>query len=157
MTEFTLNNIAIVFITASPHRVWDALTDPEVSAKYFMNSRVTVGPVGGDYIVAANGQVSVSGKVLVREPPRRLRVTWVVPAPSGMKFPNCEVEFLIEAAETTDGSDVTKLTVSEFTNGPVDPKFQRAGRTGWALITSGLKSWLETGAPLPRVKLQPPA
>jgi uncharacterized protein YndB with AHSA1/START domain len=157
MTEFTLNSIAIIFIAASPQRVWDALTDSEASAKYFMDNRVTVGPVGGDYIVSSNGQTSVSGKVLVRDAPHRLRVAWVLPTPAGMKFPNCEVEFLIETAETPAGGEVVKLTVSEFTDGLVPPQFQRAGRTGWALITSNLKSRLETGQPLPRVKLQAPA
>jgi hypothetical protein len=31
-----------------------------------------------------------------------------------------------------------------------------AGRTGWGLIVSGLKTYLESGQPLPRVALNPP-
>ena len=150
------NNVAVIFIAASPERIWSALTDGAISPNYFMGSRVEVGDVGGDYAVVSGDQRTVSGKVLARDPPRRLRVTWVVPTPPGMAFPNCEVEFEIEPAETPDGAEVSKLTVSEFVDGPVPPKFQRAGRTGWALITSGLKSWLETGAPMPAVKLAPP-
>ncbi|MBI1360922.1 MAG: ATPase [Alphaproteobacteria bacterium] len=154
--DMTLNNISVIFIAASPERIWAALTDGGISPNYFMGSRVEVGDVGEDYGVFNGEQRTVSGTVLVRDPPRRLRVTWNVPAPPGMKFPACEVEFEIERAEAPKGGDVSKLTVCEFVDGPVPPKFQRAGRTGWALITSSLKSWLETGAAMPAVKLNPP-
>jgi uncharacterized protein YndB with AHSA1/START domain len=158
MTEpvWTLNNIAVVFIAAPVERVWAALTDATISPNYFMGSRVEVGEVGEPYRVGREDGWAVTGVVLAKAPPNRLRVTWVVQAPPGVTLPNCEIEYAVEAAVTPQGGAVAKLTVSEFVDGPVPPQFVNAGRTGWALITSNLKTYLETGAPLPSVKLEPP-
>ena len=146
-----LNNIAVVFIAAPATKVWAALVG-EGDARPFMGQPVEVGEVGGRYAVGEG----VTGEVLAKDPPRRLRVTWVVGAPPGVALPNCQVEYLIEPAETPQGGEVIKLTVSEFVDGPAPPKFVHAGRTGWALIVSNLKTWAETGQALPAVKLEPP-
>jgi uncharacterized protein YndB with AHSA1/START domain len=151
-----LNNVAVVFIAAPVERVWSALTDAATSANYFMGSRVEVGEVGGPYCIGRDDGWGVTGVVLVKAPPSHLRVTWVVQAPPGVALPNCQVDYLIETAVTPQGGTVAKLTVSEFVDGPVPPQFRTAGRTGWGLITSNLKTYLETGAPLPTVKLEPP-
>lgn len=156
MTHWTLNNIAIVFIATTPERVWKVLTDPIDSVQAFLGDGASVGGVGEAYVISYEGQPHVTGKVLVREEPRLLRVTWQVPTPPGICFPDCEVEYRIEPAETLDSKSAVRLTVSEFVDGPVPPKFQRAGQIGWSLITSRIKSWTETGQPLPRVKLEPP-
>ncbi|HYD45647.1 MAG TPA: SRPBCC domain-containing protein [Phenylobacterium sp.] len=154
MTDDTwgLNNIAVVFIAAPAEKVWAALVGEDPVARPFMGQPVEVGEVGGRYAVGEG----VTGEVLAKDRPHRLRVTWVVPAPPGVALPNCEVEYLIEPAETPQGGEVVKLTVYEFTDGPVPPQFKRAGAIGWGLITSNLKTWLETGQALPAVKLQPP-
>lgn len=154
--DWILNNVAIVFIAAPAEKVWEALTDSEISERYFMGSRVEVGEVGGRYAVGRGDVWSVTGEVLAKQPPRRLRVTWVVEAPPGMTLPRCEVEYLIEPAATPEGGEVVKLTVSEFVDELPPPRFKRAGATGWGLITSGLKTFLETGRALPAVKLEPP-
>lgn len=153
---WTLNNVSVVFIAAPVERIWAALTDAKISPNYFMGSRVEVGEVGEPYRVGRDDGWAVTGMVLAKDPPNRLRVTWVVQAPPGVALPNCEVEYLIEAAVTPQGGAVAKLTVSEFVDGPVPPQFRTAGRTGWGLITSNLKTYLETGSPLPAVKLEPP-
>lgn len=146
------NNIAVLFIAAPLEKVWAALIGEDAAVRPFMGQPVEVGEVGGRYAVGEG----VTGEVLAKDPPYRLRVTWVVQGPPGVALPKCEVEYLIEPAETPGGGDVMKLTVSEFVDGPVPPQFVRAGRTGWGLITSNLKTWLETGNALPAVKLQPP-
>jgi uncharacterized protein YndB with AHSA1/START domain len=150
--DWTLNNVAVVFIAAPAAKVWAALTGEDAAVRPFMGQPVEVGEVGGRYAVGEG----VTGEVLAKAAPHRLRVTWVVQGPPGVALPNCEVEYLIEPAHTPDGGEVVKLTVSEFVDGPVPPQFVRAGRTGWGLITSNLKTWLETGRALPAVKLEPP-
>jgi uncharacterized protein YndB with AHSA1/START domain len=153
--DWHLNNCVVAFIAAPVEQVWQALTDPEMSKVYFMGATVEVGPEGGRYAVTRD-KPDVTGKVLVKEAPTRLRVTWEVEAPSSVPLPNCEVEYLVEPASTPDGGEVTKLTVSEFVDGEVPSRFMVAGRNGWGLIVSGLKTYLESGKPLPRVALNPP-
>ena len=152
--DWHLNNYAIVFVASSVEQVWRALTDPEMSQRYFMGARVEVGEEGGRFVVMRN-KPDVTGKVLVKEPPHRLRVTWEVEAPS-ISLPNCEVEYLVEPTTTPDGGEVVKLTISDFVDGEAPNRYVVAGRAGWGLIASGLKTYLETGKPLPRVQLNPP-
>ncbi len=153
--DWRLNNCVVAFIAAPVEQVWHALTDPEMSKAYFMGAAVEVGDEGGRYAVVRD-KPDVTGKVLVKEPPTRLRVTWEVEAPSSVALPSCEVEYLVEPASTPDGGEVTKLTVSEFVDGEVPSRFMVAGRNGWGLIVSGLKTYLESGKPLARVVLGPP-
>jgi uncharacterized protein YndB with AHSA1/START domain len=153
--DWRLNNCVVAFIQAPVEQVWQALTDPQMSKVYFMEGAVEVGDEGGRYTVTRD-KADVTGKVLVKEPPTRLRVTWEVEAPRNLTLPNCEVEFLVEPAATSEGGEVTKLTVSEFVDGEVPSRFVAAGRNGWGLIVSGLKTYLESGQPLPRVALNPP-
>jgi uncharacterized protein YndB with AHSA1/START domain len=150
--DWHLNHCVVAFIAAPVEQVWQALNDPEMSKAHFMGSAITVGDEGGRYAVGD----AVSGKVLVKEPPTRLRVTWEPAAPSHVQLPDCEVEYLIEPALTPDGGEVTKLTVSEFVDGEVPSRYVAAGRNGWGLIVSGLKTYLESGQPLPRVALARP-
>ena len=144
-----------MFVAAPVEKVWRALTDPAISPHYFMDARVEAGEEGGRFSVTRD-KPDVTGKVLVKEPPHRLRVTWEVEAPPHVALPNCEVEFLVEAAETIAGGEVAKLRLSEFVDGEVPSSFVVAGRNGWGLILSGLKTYLESGEPLPPVKLHPP-
>ncbi len=90
MNGWRLNNCAIVFIAAPVEQVWRALTDPDMSEKYFMGARVEVGEEGGRYAVTRD-KPDVTGKVLVKEAPHRLRVTWEAPAPPNITLPNCEL------------------------------------------------------------------
>lgn len=150
-----LNHCVVSFIAAPVEQVWKALTDPVMSQAYFMGARVEVGEKGGRYAVIRD-RPDVTGKVLIKEPPARLRVTWEVETQPSAALPNCEVEFLVEPAVTPDGGEVVKLTVSEFVDGEVPSRFVAAGRNGWGLIVSGLKTYLESGKPLPKVALNPP-
>jgi uncharacterized protein YndB with AHSA1/START domain len=153
--DWRLNHCVVSFIAAPVEQVWQALTDPAMTSAYFMGATVEVGEAGGRYAVIRD-RPDVTGKVLVKEPPTRLRVTWEVAAPPSVDLPNCEVEFLVEPAATPDGGEVAKLTVSEFVDGEVPSRFVAAGRNGWGLIVSGLKTYLESGKPLPKVALNPP-
>ncbi len=127
--DWRLNNCVVAFIQAPVEQVWQALTDPIMSKAYFMGATVQVGEEGGRYAVVRE-KPDVTGKVLIKEPPTRLRVTWEVEAPPSVTLPSCEVEYLVEPASTPDGGEVAKLTVSEFVDGEVPSRFVVAGRTG---------------------------
>jgi uncharacterized protein YndB with AHSA1/START domain len=142
MREWQLDNVAEVFIDVSVERVWAALTEAVDTEQYFMRSRVTVGAVGGAYRLERDDGWRVDGTVLTKEPPNRLRVTWQIKTPPDLVMPNCEVDYLIEAAVVTKAKSTTKLTICSYIDGPLPSQFLNASRTGWAMITRNLKEYL---------------
>lgn len=67
-----------VFIKATPEQIWDAITKPEFTSKYFYGGQVesTLEP-GTPYLFKfADGSTGVEGEVLDSDPPRRLVHTW---------------------------------------------------------------------------------
>jgi len=145
--------VHIIHIAAPAQKIWDALTDSALSPSYFFGNRFEFGQSGGDFrVIQPDGQVNSQGKVLVRDEPRVLRVTWdVVIYPDMRAETPGEVEFRLE-----DLGGVVRLTVSEFNRPPGAEKYQNAAREGWSLILSGIKSILETGAPMPQVQPKGP-
>jgi uncharacterized protein YndB with AHSA1/START domain len=146
------DRIALIFIKSEPQKVWDAVVSDVASKDYFMGRSVHVGANPGTpfSIVNPDGKISEEGVVLVSRPPGILRVTWQ--PVWDRSIPQCEVEWTIAAEKTTDGSPLTRLTVCEYHQNGLPKQFEEAGRTGWAIILSGIKSILETGQPLPAMK-----
>ena len=78
MTEQT-TQVYSVFIRATPEQVWDAITKPEFTTKYFYGSAVdTTGEPGTPWRGWSEdrAQQLVDGEVLESDPPRLLRHTW---------------------------------------------------------------------------------
>jgi uncharacterized protein YndB with AHSA1/START domain len=132
-----------VFIRATPEAVWDAITKPEFTERYFHGVRIEVRD-GRRWSSMRDGR-TWDEPVLEEEPPRRLVHAWR----SGYD-PELAVE---EASRVTweieprdDG--VTLLTV-------VHDRLEGAPKTaasvsgeGWSFVLSTLKSFLETGTAL---------
>ncbi len=148
------DRVSMIFIASPAEKVWEVLVDPELSRSYFFGLSVEVADhVGGDFVVRRpDGSVDSEGKVLVWDPPRQLTVTWKVVWLEAMRhMAPGRVDYRIEPH-----GEVVSVTVSEFFGGEIPPKFVDAGRTGWALILSGIKTMLETGRPMPAVEMKPP-
>lgn len=145
------DRISLIFIRAEAQKVWDTITSQASSRDYFFGHTINVSsrPGGGFSLIRPDGTPSEEGLVLVSLPPKRLRVTWNTLW--DRTIPSCEVEWLLAPQKTIDGSALTKLTVLEFHQNGLLPQFVEAGRNGWAMILSGIKSILETGAPLPQL------
>ena len=136
-----------VFIRATPEQVWDAITKPEFTTKYFYGSAVnTTCEVGTPWRGWSEDRTQqlVDGEVLESDPPRLLRHTWrALYDPETAVEPYSRVTWELEAQ---DGG-VTKLTV-------VHDELDHAQKTaasvlgGWSWVLSGLKTLLETGKPL---------
>jgi uncharacterized protein YndB with AHSA1/START domain len=146
MTQTTVQ-VYNVFIKASPEQIWDAITKPEFTSKYFYGSLVeSTLDVGSPFIGWSpdRAQQWTDGEVLDSEPPRRLSYTWraLYDEETASEEPS-RVTWEIEAQE----GGVSKLTV-------VHDQLERAPKTaenvagGWMFILSGLKTLLETGEPL---------
>jgi uncharacterized protein YndB with AHSA1/START domain len=149
MTTMTAQTTQVysVFIRATPEQVWDAITKPEFTTRYFYGSRIesTFEP-GAQYLsLAGDGnQTLVDGEILESEPPRLLRHTWrsLWDAETAGEEPS-RVTWEIEAQE----GGVTKLTVVHDQL-EASPKTAEGVAGGWSYVLSGLKTLLETGEPL---------
>jgi uncharacterized protein YndB with AHSA1/START domain len=146
MTE-TTTQVYQVFIKASPEQIWDAITKPEFTTRYFYGSAVdsTLEP-GSPFVswTSDRSQKLVDGEVLESERPRRLSHTWrALYDEETAAEPHSRVSWEIEPQE----GGVTRLTV-------VHDRLEAAPKTalsvagGWPFVLSGLKTLLETGEPL---------
>ena len=136
-----------VYIKASPGQVWDAITRPEFTSRYFFGSRVeTTGEAGSPVRHRAPDSDELWGddSVLESEPPRRFVHTWrSLYNPELAAEPASRVTWEIEPQP----GGVCKLTV-------IHDQLERSPKTassvsgGWMFVISGLKTLLETGEPL---------
>jgi len=133
------------YITTTPERLWEALTSGDFTRRYWFGQRIeSEWRVGAPVrLVAEDGSLTVSGEVLEADAPRRLAYSFRAEGSAesrseGHSHVSMEIEPL--------GSAV-KLTV-------VHDGFKAGSRVltgisgGWPKILSGLKTLLETGAPL---------
>jgi uncharacterized protein YndB with AHSA1/START domain len=141
------DQVYAVFVRATPEQVWDAITKPEFTTRYFYGTAVdSTFEVGSPYrsLSGDGSQTIVDGEILESDPPRILRHTWrTLWDEAAAGEPASRVTWEIEAQE--DGT--TKLTVvhDQLEASPVTA----AGVAGgWAYVLSGLKTLLETGEPL---------
>jgi uncharacterized protein YndB with AHSA1/START domain len=146
MTE-QATQVYAVFIRATPEQVWDGITKPEFTARYFYGSVIesTYEP-GSPYLGWAEdrSQQYVEGEVLEADRPRLLRTTWrALYDADASAEPYSRVTWEIEPQ---DGG-VTKLTVVHDQL-EASPKTAANVAGGWSFILSGLKTLLETGVPL---------
>ena len=142
-----------IYIASTPEQVWEALTSPEFSRKYFFGNTVEVElKVGGAYIVRQpDGKLNISGEVIECDPPRKLAFTFNVNWPALIdKLGATLVSYEIEPA-----GDAVRLTMTESHDRPLSDDILSGGRAGWPAILSSLKSLLETGEAL-AIKMAPP-
>jgi uncharacterized protein YndB with AHSA1/START domain len=146
MTEHT-TQVYAVFIRATPGQVWEAITTPEFTTRYFYGSAVdSTFEAGTPWLgwTADRQQKLVDGEVLESEPPRLLRHTWrALYDADTAREPHSRVTWEIEPQ---DGG-VTKLTVVHDEL-EASPKTALNVAGGWMYVLSGLKTLLETGEPL---------
>jgi len=135
-----------IFIQTSPERLWQALTEGELTQLYYFGSRVeSTWQVGSPYrYPRPEGGTFVEGEVLECDPPRRLvasfRALW---HEAGAAQAPSQVTWQIEPQGQT-----CKLTLTHQPLNFNDPHTHDLIE-GWARITSGLKTLLETGQPSP--------
>jgi uncharacterized protein YndB with AHSA1/START domain/DNA-binding transcriptional ArsR family regulator len=129
-----------IYIQSPPERIWQALTDPEMTTRYFFGSRIESDfAPGAPYVYRGpDGNAMLSGEILESEPPRRLVMTfrpnWTG---EGEAPPVTRVTWEISPDE-----DQSRLTLVHEGLDP-DSAFGREVRTGWAKIMSAMKTVLE--------------
>jgi uncharacterized protein YndB with AHSA1/START domain/DNA-binding transcriptional ArsR family regulator len=135
-----------IFIKASPEQVWEGITSPAFTARYFDRVEAELVPGGDCRWVGADGKTVVSGRTLEAERPRRFVHTWRTQWNAVLAAdPPSRVTWEIEPA----GPGVVRLTVTHDDFPGETATFREVAR-GWPLVLSSLKTLLETGEPLPR-------
>jgi uncharacterized protein YndB with AHSA1/START domain len=136
-----------VYIKASPEQIWDAITKPEFTARYFFGSRVeTTGEAGTAirHLAPDSDEVWGDDAILESDPPRKLVHTWSsLYNPELAAEPRSRITWEIEPQP----GGVSRLTVvhDELEH---SPKTAASVAGGWMFVLSGLKTLLETGEPL---------
>ena len=137
--------VYVTYIESSPERVWEALTDPDLTALYWGPSNVSDWQPGLSWEhrrIDGSGIADVTGTVLESAPPRRLVMTFDAPGgapPEG----SSKVTFDIEPYH-----EIVRLTVTH--ENLVGSDALEAASAGWPAVCANLKSLLETGHVLPR-------
>jgi len=132
------NFVYVTYIASTPEKVFKALTDTDATARFWFGNGVTSDwKVGSPIAFHRNGQLSLSGKVLEYDPPRRLSYTFV-PQKDGLYTEEpSRVVFEIEQQR-----DQVKLTMIHDDFPPNTKVFEKISE-GWPLVLSSLKSYLE--------------
>jgi uncharacterized protein YndB with AHSA1/START domain len=151
MTTMTAQSTQVysIFLRATPEQVWEAITKPEFTTKYFYGSAIeSVYEVGASYIgwSGDRSQKLVEGEVIEVDRPRKLVTSWrALYDPETAAEPFSRVTWEIEA--DAGGEGVTRLTVvHDELEG--SPKTAESVAGGWSYVLSGLKTLVETGTPL---------
>jgi uncharacterized protein YndB with AHSA1/START domain/DNA-binding transcriptional ArsR family regulator len=136
--------VYVTYIRATAEQVWRALTDADLTARYWGHANVSDWQPGSAWEhrrTDGSGVPDVVGKVLTAEPPTRLIITFE-DSPDDEREPSV-VTFLVEPHQ-----DIVRLTVTHENLANLD--MFNGISSGWPAVLSNLKSLLETGDALPQ-------
>jgi uncharacterized protein YndB with AHSA1/START domain/DNA-binding transcriptional ArsR family regulator len=139
-----INRIAI---KAKPEQVWNALTDPEKTTKFWFHCAVrSTWKAGAPFELWSEGEKKAEGIILDLDPPHKLMLSFRFHA-----FPGTENDtpsrITWEIQEHGEIAGITLVTV-------IHDQFEQSENTakvlenGLPIVISGLKTLLETGEPL---------
>ena len=119
--------VYVIYIVASPQKIWDALTDGKTERAWWAGTRQESTFKTGDPIVfRRNGKVDLRGEILESEPPKRLVYTFHLegPGPAHDEGPS------IVTYEIKPSGDATMLKVihSNFPKGSLSRKGVEGGQ-----------------------------
>ena len=132
-----------IFIKTTPERLWEAITDPAMRAKYTFGVEThSDWTPGSSYTASVPGGVDIAaGENLEVDPPRRLVQSMTALWSDDVKAEGTS----IVTWEIEQVADSCRLTVVHDQLRP-DGNGEIYG--GWPMILSGLKTLLETGEEL---------
>jgi uncharacterized protein YndB with AHSA1/START domain len=139
--ERPMEKVFEIYIKTTPERLWEAITDPGIRAKYNFGAGVTSDwTVGSRFAMSARGGSFPlgEGENLEVDPPRRLVQSMVALWDEDVKREGTsritwEIEPVGDSCRLTVTHDQLREGANEQLYG------------GWPMILSGLKTWLETG------------
>ncbi|MFJ4835362.1 ArsR/SmtB family transcription factor [Streptomyces sp. NPDC088747] len=140
------NFVYVIYIRSTPEKVWDALTDADLTAAYWGHSNVSDWQPGSRWEhrrTDGSGIADAVGTVVESDRPTRLVTSWAAPEDEGRDDRYSRVTFDIRPH-----GDIVRLTVTH--EDLADEGARSDVGSGWPAVLSNLKSLLETGSPLPQ-------
>ena len=137
--------VYVTYIQSSPEQVWQALTDPDRTERYFHSTRIDSAFEKGAPVSyrMPDGTVAVEGEVLEVELHRRLAITWHVLYDEECRLERpSRVTFEIEPL-----GDVCRLTMTHDDFDGETATYRNVSQ-GWGAILCSLKTLIETGEPM---------
>lgn len=134
--------VYVIFIRAGIENVWNALTDGEVTRRYWGHDNISSWEVSAPWEHVrcdGSGTVDVRGRVIELDPPTKMVWSWAFGADADKPEKCSIVTYQLDEL----GPD-TRLSV---THSELEPgsTMDKGIREGWPAVLSNLKSLLETG------------
>jgi uncharacterized protein YndB with AHSA1/START domain len=139
--ESSMEKVFEIYIRTTPERLWEAITDSEIRAKYQFGSQIRSDWTPGSRFEMGNpksGSLLGEGENLEVDPPHRLVQTMVALWSDDAKSEGTS-RITWEIQPVGDSCRLT-LTHDQLREGANEELYG-----GWPMILSGLKTWLETG------------
>lgn len=139
--ERPMEKVFEIYIKTTPERLWEAITDPDIRARYNFGAAIHSDWTVGSRLEMAAPKAAGSlgeGEVLEVDPPRRLVHTMMAlwsddVRREGASRVTWEIEPVGDSCRLLVTHDQLREGANEELYG------------GWPMILSGLKTWLETG------------
>ena len=138
----TTTQVHRIFIKAAPEAIWEAITKPEFTRRYFYGSSIdTTTEPGSPCVYRSSDAPLVDGEVLESDPNHRFVITWrSLYHPPSVDEPASRVTWLIEPQE---GGHCCLTVIHDRLDG--SPNTAKNVGTAWMFVLSGLKTVVETG------------
>jgi uncharacterized protein YndB with AHSA1/START domain len=138
-----------IFVKATPEQVWEAITEPTWTRRYFHGTAFDSPPIAGERFRTslADGRPAVDGTIEEMDPPKRLVMTWHTLYDTAMsEEPPSRVEWMIDVV----GDGLTRVRL-EHGGLALSPLTWANVKDGWVYVLDGLKTVIETGESLPPI------
>jgi uncharacterized protein YndB with AHSA1/START domain len=140
--ETSMEKVFEIYIRTTPERIWEAITDSGIRAKYNFGAGITSDWQPGSHFEMGHAQAGFvlgEGENVEVDPPRKLVQTMTALWGDDVRAEGpTRITWEIEPV----AADSCRLTVThdQLREGANDQLYG-----GWPMILSGLKTWLETG------------
>ena len=142
--------VYVTYIRATPEKVWEALTDPQMIRKYWfgITAECDWKPGSPWRLKFEDGRTADTGEILESDPPRRLVIRWrneFKPELKAAGYSRCTMEIEMADYYPNFGGKAVKLTITHEAEAEQGAPLIEAVSGGWPKVLSNLKSLLETG------------
>jgi uncharacterized protein YndB with AHSA1/START domain len=144
--------VYVTYIRTTPEKLWQALTDPEFTRKFWVETWQDCEwkPGASWKLMIPDGRAGDSGEVIEIDPPRRLVLRWRTEFIPEMKADG-DSRVTYEIEQQGEAVKFTLIPESDTRDSKVIAEVSK----GWPLILASLKSLLETGESLEATRTWP--